>query len=61
MDFLDKSLKLTEAQYNAALFAHKVIGKLLTQASPTDDTHYEVTFGEVAQLAGEELMGKLGK
>lgn len=55
---LNKSLKMTEHQYNAAVFAHEALGKLLAKAAPTDDTPYEITLGEVLEVIGEQLMGK---
>lgn len=53
----DKSLKLSENQYKAAVIGHRIFGKLLSKAAPTDDTPFEVTLGEVLEVAGEELTG----
>lgn len=54
---LDKSLKLSENQYKAAVMGNRVLGRLLAKAAPTDDTPYEITLGEVLEVAGEELTG----
>lgn len=53
---LDKQLKFSKAQYNAAVYAHRVVGKLLLQAGPSDETPLSISLGEVLQVAGEELM-----
>lgn len=52
---LNKSLKLTTNQYRAAIVAHSILGDLLTQASPTDETPLEITVGEVLEVAGKRL------
>lgn len=55
---LDKSIKLTENQYNATVIAHRVLGRLLAKAAHDDKTPFEVTVSELLEVAGAELMGK---
>ena len=52
---LNKALTLTPAQYRAAVLAHGIVGDLLTQAAPTDDTPLQITVGEVLEVAGKRL------
>ena len=54
---LDKSLKLSENQYKAAVMVHGIVGDLLAKAAPTDDTPFEITLGEVLEVAGAKLTG----
>lgn len=59
--FLDNSITLTKAQYEMAVLINDSLAKILTQASPNDDTPLTISLGEVLELAGQELLGKLGK
>lgn len=59
--FLDNSVKLTQAQYEMAVLINDSLAKILAQASPTDETPLVISLGEVLELAGQELLGKLGK
>lgn len=59
MEALNKAFTLTQAQYNAAVLGHRVLGKALAQASPEDETPLQLSVMEVLQIVGEELMGKL--
>lgn len=49
-------ITVTKEQYNGLLFLHKIAGKILQQASPTDETPFVVTGPEFLQIIGEELV-----
>lgn len=59
LEFLGKGVKMTAEQLAFAKYVHTVTGKILDQASEDDESPLEISLGEVAQLAGEEIMGKL--
>ena len=48
-------VSLTKEQYNGLVFLHRVTGKVLAQAAPTDESPYAVTGMELIQIVGEEL------
>ena len=59
MEFLTKGVTFTQEQYKALVLAHNVLGKFLDQANEEDDTPLVINLGEVLQLIGEEIAGKL--
>ena len=49
-------VSFTKEQYNGLVFLHRITGKMLAQAAPTDESPYAITGMELVQIVGEELI-----
>lgn len=54
LDFI--KVEMTKEQYAAANMVHRILGKVLVQAAPTDETPLVIHGSELLQVAGEELL-----
>jgi hypothetical protein len=58
LEFLNKSVTLTEGQYKLAVVLNQGLGEILAQAGPTDETPLVITVAEVAEVLGKRLILK---
>lgn len=59
LEFLGKAVTLNEKQYNGMVFVHSLLGEMIDQASPTDETPLSLSVMESLEVIGGALMGKL--
>lgn len=60
LNSLNKSFTLSQTQFNGLVFGHRLVGKMIEQASPEDDTPLALNIMEVLHIVGEEVMS-MGK
>lgn len=58
LEFLEKSITMTEGQHKMATLAAEALVDILAQASPTDETPLQISFGEVIEVMGKKLTSK---